>query len=427
MDIPPAPHSGVPARSDVDSLLDSFGSHIGHSLLRLYRFMGLNTLEWSGEGAVCRDTDGKEYLDFNGCNGTLFHGRRHPRIIEAVRDQLDRLTIASRVFAHAPQIDLAERLAAAAPGDLQYTFFCNSGAEANEGALKLARAASGRTDFVATHNAFHGKTFGALSATGRDLYREPFQPLVPGFSHVPFGDIDAMAAAITDRTAAVILEPIQGEGGVRIPPSGYLRGIRELCNRRGVLLILDEVQTGLGRTGLTFECQREGVTPDIMSLAKILGGGVMPLGAFISRPEVFEPFDQNPYLHSSTFGGNPLACAAGIAALDATREEGLAEQAAVRGTMLLTGLQEIQTAFPQVIDEVRGHGLMIGIQLATEGLGGFMIAHLIQNGLIAIHSLNNERVLRFLPPAVVTEDQCRTALDVFANGIEQAAAVADEL
>src|SRR5690606_19019550 len=237
---------GAPDRAEVERLLESFGRHISSSLLRLYRFMGLDTLEWDGEGAICRDAEGREYLDFVGANGTLFLGRRHPRVTAAVREQLDRLTISSRLFAHEPQIRLAEKLAEIAPGDLQYTFFCNSGAEAVEGALKLARAATGRTEIISTQGAFHGKTFGALSATGRELYRKPFEPLLPGFVHVPYGDADAVEAVISDRTAAVIVEPIQGENGVIIPPDDYLPRLRQLCDRHGALLIIDEVQAGLG-------------------------------------------------------------------------------------------------------------------------------------------------------------------------------------
>ncbi|HEY8449203.1 MAG TPA: aspartate aminotransferase family protein, partial [Bacillota bacterium] len=361
------------------------------------------------------------------CNGTLFLGRRHPRVVAAVKDQLDRLTIASRVFAHAPQIRLAEKLMEQAPGALQYVFFCNSGAEAVEGALKLARAVTGRTEFIAARNAFHGKTFGALSATGRDLYRDPFLPLVPGFRHVPFGDAEAIEQAIGPQTAAVILEPIQGEGGVILPPPGYLRRVRELCDRHGALLILDEVQTGLGRTGAWFACQHEGVAPDILTLAKILGGGVMPIGAFLARPEVFAPFDENPYIHSSTFGGNALACAAGLATLEALAEEGLVEQAAEKGRYLLEGLLDIAARYPDVIREVRGRGLMIGIELARPGLGGAIIADIIANGLIAIHSLNNDTVIRFLPPAVVTREQMDRALAIFSGAVHNAMKLQNEV
>lgn len=416
-----------PDRQEVERLLEKFGQYISPSLLRLYRFMGLDTLEWDGEGAVCRDTDGKPYLDFNGCNGTLFLGRRHPAVVAAVKDQLERLTITSRLFAHAPQIQLAEKLAEITPGALQYTFFCNSGAEAVEGALKLARAATGRTQFIAARNAFHGKTFGALSATGRELYREPFQPLLPGFTHVPYGDVDALKAALNDDTAAVILEPIQGEGGVILPPPGYLKRVRELCDRNGTLLIFDEVQTGLGRTGRWYGCQHEDVAPDIITMAKILGGGVMPIGAFTARPEIFTPLDENPYIHSSTFGGNALACAAGFATLQAIEQEGLIEQAAEKGRVLLDGLTQLAADYPQVIKEVRGRGLLIGIELTSEGLGGAIINEIVADGLIAIFSLNNASVIRFLPPAVTTYEQIERGLEIFGKAVKQTAPLAGEI
>ncbi len=406
-----------------DDIIARYGRHISSSMARLYRFMGLATVEWGGQGAVCTDVHGREYLDFNGCNGTLFHGRRHPRVIAAVREQLDRLTITSRLFAHQPGVELATLLAEVSPGDLQYSFFCNSGAEAVEGAMKLARVYTGRPEIIAAQNAFHGKTFGALSATARELFRAPFEPLLPGVRHVPYGDAGALEAAITDRTAAVLLEPVQGEGGVIVPPGDYLPAVRELCDRRGVLLILDEVQAGLGRTGRLFCSEHWGLAPDIVTLGKILGGGVMPVGAFMARADVFRPFDENPYIHSSTFGGNPLASAAALAALQATLEEGLAEQAAEKGAFLRAGLEQVRRDHPDVIREVRGLGLMIGIELHREGLGGVIIADIVANGLLAIHSLANERVLRFLPPAVVTREQMDRALEIFAAAVARAEAV----
>src|SRR2546425_2447290 len=247
----------------VQATLDKYARYINAGLARWYRFADVMTTEWEASGAVIRDINGKESLDCTGGLAVFTGGLGYPRVIADVQKELARMPMAVRAIPRQGEADLAELLAQITPGDLQYTFFANSGAEANEGALKLARLATGRTEFVAAEGAFHGKTMGALSASGREKYKAPFQPLVPGFTHVSFGDLEAMARAVTDRTAAVILEPIQGENGVIVPPDGYLPGVRKICDQRGALLILDEVQTGLGRTGRMFACEHWGVVPDI--------------------------------------------------------------------------------------------------------------------------------------------------------------------
>ena len=296
-----------------------------------------------------------------------------------------------------------------------------------EGALKLARAYTGKSGVVAAYGGFHGKTFGSLSASGRELYREPFYPLLSGFTHVPFGDAQALEEAITAEIGAVILEPIQGEGGVILPPDDYLAQVRAICDRHGLLLILDEVTCGLGRTGAWFGCDHYGVEPDIMCLAKALGGGVMPIGAFIARPEIFELFDANPYIHSSTFGGNPLACSAAIAAITVIKEEGLVEQAAAKGAAIIAYLQDLQREFPDVIAEVRGKGLLIGVEMAKEGAGGLIISELLNRQVLAIHSLNNAKVIRLLPPAVINAEEIQQVLAAFRAAVATANTVIADL
>jgi putrescine aminotransferase len=259
---------------------------------------------------------------------------------------------------------------------------------------------------------------GSLSASGRPQYKEVFEPLVPDFLHVPFGDISAMAAVVTGETAAIILEPIQGEGGVICPPDGYLRDVRRLCDDKDILLILDEIQTGLGRTGKMFGCDHEDIAPDIMTLAKALGGGVMPIGAFIATPEVFAPFEENPLIHSSTFGGNPLACAAAIAAIDAIIEEDLPAQAAQKGEYLLSKLKDIQAKYPDLIVDIRGKGLTIGVEFADEGYVGSTIYTLQDRGILALHMLNNPKVIRLQPPLIIGYDQIDFFLEAFAHSAE---------
>jgi putrescine aminotransferase len=386
----------------VSATFERYRRHINPGLARLYQFSGLATVEWAAEGCLVWDVHGREYIDC-ACGPAVFNvGHRHPRVLAAVRDQLDRMPMSVRSMPSAPQAELAERLAEVSPGDLQYAFFCNSGAEAVEGALKLARLATGRPNFVAMRGAFHGKTLGALSATGREYYRKPFEPLVPGFTHVPFGDAAALDAAIGPQTAAVILEPVQGEAGVILPPQGYLREVRAICDRRGVLLIADEIQTGLGRTGRLFCLEHDGVVPDIMTLSKALGGGVIPIGAFLARPGLWEPFRAQPYLHSSTFGGNPLACRAALATLSVLVEDALARQAAAQGRYFLERLEDLRRRHADVIRDVRGVGLMIGVEFIHSDYALMVSAEAMHRGVITFYTLNNPEVIRIEPPLTIT-------------------------
>ena len=407
----------------VERTLEQYRQYLNPGLARLFRFGGSETVEWAAEGCLVWDVHGREYIDCASGPAVFNIGHRHPRVLAAVREQLDRMPMSVRTMPSAPQAQLAERLAELTPGDLQYSFFCNSGAEAIEGALKLARLATGRPGVIAMQQGFHGKTLGALSATGREYYRGPFEPLLPGFTHVPFGDADAVEAALGPQTGAVILEPIQGEGGVIVPPPGYVRRIREICDRHDVLMIVDEIQTGLGRTGRLFCVDYEETTPDILTLAKALGGGVMPIGAFIARPRLWEEYRREPYLHSSTFGGNPLACRAGLATLDVLVYERLAERAVERGQEFLRHLRQIQARHPEVITGVRGRGLMIGVEFAHSDYALLVSAEAGHRGVITFYTLNNPRVIRIEPPLVISSELIARA----AEGIDGAVGEAERL
>jgi putrescine aminotransferase len=404
-------------------VFEKYRAYVNPGLAALVKFMGFDAVEESAQGAIVRDTEGNEYIDCLGGFGALSLGHRHPKVVAAVREQLERMPLSSKILLNDRLADLCQRLAEVTPGDLQYSFICNSGAEAVEGALKLARLATGRPGIVGAVGGFHGKTMGALSASGRDLYRKPFAPLVPGFSHVPFGDAEALREAVGADTAAVILEPIQGEAGVVIPGDDYLPAAREICNAAGALLILDEVQTGLGRTGSLFACDHWGVAPDIMTLAKALGGGVMPVGAFVARAELWDALRVNPLLHSSTFGGNPLACAAALAALEVVIEERLPQRARELGQRTLHALGELRQRFPDAVAQVRGRGLLIGVEFAHEDIAGLAIAGLAQRRVIAAYTLNNPRVIRLEPPLVIEEGQLARALSALGEAVEQAVAL----
>ncbi len=398
---------------DIHEISRLYREHLSPDLARLIKFSGLGTMEQSALGTLVRDHQGEEYLDFAGGYGVFNLGHRHPEVIAAVQAQLAAMPLSARVFLNPLQARLAQVLAEVAPGRLQYSFFANSGTEAVEGALKLARLHTSRPGFVAAEQAYHGKSMGSLSVSGRRTYRDPFEPLIPGVSHVPFGDLAALQAAVTDQTAAVILEPVQGEGGIHVAPEGYLAGARDLCSQRGALLIADEVQTGLGRTGRMFAVEHWGVEPDILVLAKALGGGVMPIGAFVGTPEVWHAFKGRPLLHTSTFGGNPLACAAALATLTVLRRDRLSERAFELGKRLTTGLQAVWSDYPWLISQVRGLGLMLGVELHEEAFGGSFILEMARQRVIAVHTLNQPRVIRFEPPLTVSPEEVDRCLVAF--------------
>jgi len=344
----------------------------------------------------------------------------HPRVVAAVREQLDHMALSSRVLFNAKTAALAKALADLAPGDLKITFFSNSGTEAVEAALKLARLSTKRKHIVSTFNGYHGKTMGSLTATGRDVFKEKFEPLVPEFEHVPFGDLSALDQAL-NGAAAFIVEPVQCEGGVILPPDGYLRGARELCTKHGALFIADEVQTGLGRTGYLWGVDAEKVVPDIMTVAKGLSGGVIPIGATIARHDVWmRAFGDSPLLHTSTFGGNPLACTAGLAALDVLVDERLVEKSRTQGAYLLEQARKLQARFPEVIDSVRGRGLVVGLELRHEGYGGVIIPESLRLGLTAEYTLNQQRVIRLEPPLIVTRAEIDEAMAILAQAVAKA-------
>ena len=411
----------------VEETIEKYEKYLNPSVARLFRFMGLASVETKAEGWIITDSDGREFIDCLGGYGMFCLGHRHPKVVEAVKGALDSIPMCGEILFNRPMADLAERLAEITPGSLQYSFFVNSGTEAVEGALKIARLATGRKKYIAAKNAFHGKTYGSLTATGRDLFRKPFEPLLQNFTHVEFGNIAALEAAIDNETAAVILEPVQGEGGIIVPPDGYLAAVRALCDKTGVLLIADEVQTGIGRTGKWFGVDNEGVTPDIMALAKALGGGIMPIGSFTATPEVWAGLIESPFLHTSTFGGNQMACVAGLATLKVIEEEDLLNRGALAGAYLKKGLEEIQKDYPLVIKEVRGRGMMIGIELTKEGAGGMLMSLMIDSNILIAYTLNNPKVIRMEPPLIMPIEVIDQVLIAFRNAIQQINAVIEEL
>lgn len=361
-----------------------------------------------GRGSRVWDADGRRYLDFVGGIATAPLGHGDPALARAIAVQAARLIGVSNLYYMAPQAELARRLARRVGFPVR-VFFSNSGAEAVETAIKLARKATGRAEIVAAEHGFHGRTYGALSATWKPAFRRPFRPLVPGFRHVPYGDARALARAVTRRTAAFLVEPIQGEAGVQVPPNGYLRQAARICRARGALLVCDEVQSGLGRTGRFFAFQEDGVRPDIVTMAKGLGGGV-PIGATIARAAVARALA--PGDHGSTFGGNCVSCAAALAVLDAIERRGLMRNAARMGGRLQRGLRAIGRRTGVVI-AVRGRGLIVGADLAIDAKA--VVNAALRRGLLV--NATSEKTLRFLPPLTVTAAEVDETVRILADAI----------
>ena len=361
-----------------------------------------------GKGIVVTDADGKQYLDFLGGIATSILGHAHPAIVKAVTKQVSTLSHVSNFYAHPTAVQLAEKLTAMTGDKKAKIFFCQSGAEANEAALKLSRR-TGKVRVVAAQGAFHGRTMGALSLTGQPAKREPFLPLIKGVKHVPFGDIEAMRKAVTKKTAMVIIEPMMGEAGVIVPPTDYLQQLRALCDDKGALLVIDAVQTGMGRTGDWFGYEYSGITPDVITLAKGLGGG-LPLGAMIAlgkAAELFQPGD-----HGSTFGGNPVTTAAGLAAIEFIESKEILSKVEKQGAHLM---QEL--ALVPGVKEVRGAGLLLGIELNT--LKAADVATALRDSGVLVNAANASTI-RIAPALIVTDAQINKFITIFKKVIADA-------
>jgi acetylornithine/N-succinyldiaminopimelate aminotransferase len=354
-----------------------------------------------GKGAVVWDVEGNPYIDCVAGIAVNNVGHAHPRVAQAISEQAHKLIHTSNIYYTEEQVRLAKLLVDVSPH--QKAFFCNSGAEANEGAIKLARKYTGKGEIIAMENSFHGRTITTITATGQHKYKKGFEPLTPGFKHVPYGNVAAVGEAITDATAAVLVEPVQGEGGVIVPPDGYLDDLKKICHENNVLLIYDEVQTGFGRTGEMFASQTFKVTPDITTLAKAIAGG-FPMGAILASEEVGSAFQ--PGDHAATFGGGPLACAAGIASIETIRQEGLIQKSRENGLYFKNELKELFQEHG-LVEDVRGLGLMLGMEMDMPCAN--MVDAMREQGVLVNCTADN--VLRFVPPLVITQDQIDNVTD----------------
>lgn len=364
-----------------------------------------------GAGVKVWDINGKEYLDFfgQGVNGI---GHCHPELVKAIYEQADKLIHFSNLYYTVPQVELAKKLSQISFGGK--VFFANSGAEVNEAAIKLARIyGKGKYEIITMINSFHGRTLATLTATGQEKIHKGFEPLVDGFKYVPFNNLEQAEKAITQSTCAIMVEPIQGEGGVNVATLEYLKGLRALCDKYKLLLILDEVQTGMGRTGKMFAYEHYGIIPDIMTLAKWLGSG-MPIGAMIARAELADMF--TPGAHASTFGGNPLACAVTLAVINLILKENLVQNAEEIGSYFINRLYELKDKY-SFVKEVRGKGLMIGMELEIDGSS--IVNTCLQHGLI-INCVGG-KILRFLPPLIITKQDVDKAMEILSLALSKEA------
>jgi putrescine aminotransferase len=379
-------------------VLARYGAHVSTGLAGLARLIAA-PVELGAVGSKVHGSDGQTYLDCGGF-GVFLLGHCHPRVVAAVRAQLERNPLATRLFLNAELAQAAHDLASITPSGLDYVFLTNSGAEATELGLKLARLA-GKRRIVAMHGGFHGKTLGALSATGQVQYREPFEPLLPRVEFVPFGDSAALRASLTPDSV-VLLEPVQAEGGVRLAPDGYLRAVRESCTDVGAVLVLDEIQSGLGRLGTWWGADLAGVIPDVLLCGKILGGGVMPVGGVVATAAMFAPLNADPLLHSSTFAGSPLAASAVSATIATIAAEGLLDRARTLGRAVRElAAEAVTTHCPHLVREIRGQGLLIGVEFATAEAAAEFLIGLLEQHVIPCYSLNASNVLRLTPPAIL--------------------------
>jgi putrescine aminotransferase len=412
---------------DPASVIHDFEEYVNPALSQVLKFIGFSGVESHARGCLVWDTDGRKYLDCLGGYGTFSVGHSHPRIIAAVQEQLGKMSQSSRVLFNAPLAALAKKLAEVSPGELHNSFICNSGTEAAEAAIKFARITTGRAKLVSTEGAYHGKTMGALSVSGRDKYKKPFAPLIAGTVQIPFNDIAALEAAVDSETAAVLIEPVQGEGGIHIGTDEFLRAAREVCDKHGALLVFDEVQCGLGRTGKMWGCDWAGVVPDMMLLAKALSGAIVPIGAVVAHPKVWKFWNDNPLIHSSTFGGNPLACVAGLATLQVLEDENLVESSRVQGEKLMSKLRETQAKFPQCVREVRGRGLMIGVEFPHEDVTGLVLSGMAARDVLVVpYTFNNATVTRFEPPLMISDEEIAWAATAFEESVQQTSELIEE-
>jgi putrescine aminotransferase len=416
-----------------DDVLNAYREHLNPNNAAFLERVGLDCAVEEASGALIHDQRGREFIDFVAGYGIFNLGHNPPRVVAALKRELEGRPLWGRPFLNEPLAELAAKLAEISPGDLSRVFLCSTGAEAVESAIKLARLATRRDEIVAAKGAFHGFTMGALSASGIPGQSRPFKPLLPGFKHVPFGDAEALEGELSDNTAAVLLEPYQAEVGAATPPDGYLKNVRDICDRAGVLLIVDEVRTGIGRTGPVFAVELEDVTPDVLvvgkSLAdvtpdvlvvgKSLAGGIVPIGAILARTDIWGRFGLSFSMSASSFAGNRLACVSALAALSTLEEDGVLDAGRRAADALWPGLEKLVEDYPDLVVRLTGKGMLVGVHLTNNRVADDVVTRTIAGGLLTGTAFCNGRCILIEPPLVVSPGDVDRGIEIFRSALDE--------
>jgi len=397
------------------NLFESYGRLINPAYPSFLNKLGLNKVAVKAQGATITDSDGKTYIDCVGGYGLFNLGHNNPDIIESLTDQLKEQQLLTKPLISEVQVRLAECIEKITPGDLSCSFVLNSGSEAIDCAIKLVRLHKGGKTIITAQKSFHGHTFGALTASGIPSFKRAFQPLLPGFINVPFGDIEALKQSITADTGAILIEPIQHEAGIHLPPDGYLKKVRELCDEHDIILILDEIKTGFGKTGRMFACEHYDVVPDILVLGKSLGGGLIPAGAIVAKSHLWKRFGLSFPMSASSYAGNVLACRAGLSTIRYIQEGNLLADCEEKGKVLLRSLRDCVSEYQDILKSVEGLGLLIGIETKSGKIAHELAKEMVRQGIIMVPAFGNSSVLMVEPPFVISLQQIRAVVDSFAT------------
>ena len=396
------------------SLFESYGRLINPAYPSFLNKLGLNKIAAKAQGAAITDSHGNTYIDCVGGYGLFNLGHNNPDIIESIIEQLKEQQLLTKPLISEIQVRLAECIEKITPGDLSCSFILNSGSEAIDCAIKLVRLHKGSKTIITAQKSFHGHTFGALTASGIPSFKKAFQPLLPGFISVPFGDIEALKRSISAETGAVLIEPIQHEAGIHLPPDSYLREVRELCDEHELILIMDEIKTGFGKTGRMFACEHYGLVPDILVLGKSLGGGLIPAGAIVARSHLWKRFGLSFSMSASSYAGNVLACRAGLSTIRYIQESNLLAECDEKGKMLLRSFRDYVGEYPNILRSANGLGLLIGIETQSGKIALELAKEMIRQGVIMVPAFGNSSVLMVEPPLVISFNQIRAIVDAFA-------------
>jgi putrescine aminotransferase len=399
-------------------VVECYRRYVNSSAVDQLAMASLDIVEWERGGAYITDLSGEELIDCVEGAGCFNVGRHNKEIADVIKKAVERFDMGGWIGLIPQRAALAEKLAEITPEGLTHSFFTSGGGEAIDTAIKFAKGATSRPKIVSTINGYHGHTGYALSATGRDVYKQPFYPLMPGFTHVRYNDLEALESATDGETAAVILETIQGEGGIIVPDDDYLPGVRRICDKHNAIMILDEVQTGFGRTGKFFGCEHWKVSPDIMVLSKSMTAGFLPISANVFNEKVARFTEANPFIHGNSHGGTSVTCLAALAGIEYIQKNDLCGNAERMGARLMEGLRKLKGKYPTFIKDIRGKGLMIGIEFPNEDIGPLMSAEIRKNGVVTIFTFNNPSVVRIMPTLVITEKEVAKILDAYEKATD---------